>query len=134
VPIAPSRRARSGHTAARTPNPSARRADAAPGRRTSEGPGRQHAEPDIDPAIEKLPLRGCPKALNKLFECPAEPVTLVVTREAIRELARAMRDRTGNLPPLPGIFPDYSEPIVRNQPEGRELAMDAGACHRRFSR
>ena len=26
---------------------------------------------------------------------------------AIRELARAMRDTTGNLPPLPGIFPDY---------------------------
>jgi hypothetical protein len=27
-----------------------------------------------------------------------------------------MNDRTGNLPPLPGIFPDYPEPIVRNQP------------------
>ena len=42
---------------------------------------------------------------------------------AIRELARAMGDRTGNLPPLPGIFPDYPAPIVRNRPEGRELAM-----------
>jgi putative SOS response-associated peptidase YedK len=38
-------------------------------------------------------------------------------------LAGAMRDRTGNLPPLYGIFPDYSAPIVRNQPEGRELMM-----------
>jgi len=27
------------------------------------------------------------------------------------------------MPPLPGIFPDYSAPIVRNQPEGRELVM-----------
>jgi putative SOS response-associated peptidase YedK len=44
-------------------------------------------------------------------------------QQAIRELARAMRDRTGNLPPLYGIFPDYSAPIVRNQPEGRELMM-----------
>jgi putative SOS response-associated peptidase YedK len=44
-------------------------------------------------------------------------------QQAIRELARAMNDRTGNLPPLPGIFPDYSAPIVRNQSEGRELAM-----------
>jgi putative SOS response-associated peptidase YedK len=34
-----------------------------------------------------------------------------------------MGDRTGNLPPMPGIFPDYSAPIVRNTPEGRELAM-----------
>jgi putative SOS response-associated peptidase YedK len=34
-----------------------------------------------------------------------------------------MHDRTGNLPPLPGIFPDYSAPIVRNTADGRELAM-----------
>ena len=44
-------------------------------------------------------------------------------QQAIRELARAMSDRTGNLPPLPGVFPDYAAPIVRNQPDGRELAM-----------
>jgi putative SOS response-associated peptidase YedK len=44
-------------------------------------------------------------------------------QQAIRELARAMSDRTGNLPPLPGVFPDYAAPIVRNQPEGRELTM-----------
>lgn len=35
----------------------------------------------------------------------------------------AMTDRTGNMPPLPGIFPDYAAPIVRNQPAGRELTM-----------
>jgi putative SOS response-associated peptidase YedK len=34
-----------------------------------------------------------------------------------------MTDNTGNLPPLPGIFPDYAAPIVRNQPGGRELMM-----------
>jgi putative SOS response-associated peptidase YedK len=43
---------------------------------------------------------------------------------AIRELARAIRDRTGNLRPLPGVFPDYAAPIVRTAPDGvRELAM-----------
>ena len=42
---------------------------------------------------------------------------------AIRELARAMHDRTGNLPPMPGIFPDYPAPIVRNGADGRELVM-----------
>jgi len=43
--------------------------------------------------------------------------------QAIREAARAMRDTTGNLEPLPGVFPDYSAPIVRNAPDGvRELA------------
>jgi len=44
-------------------------------------------------------------------------------QQAIRELSRAMTDRTGNLPPLPGIFPDYPAPIVRNQADGRELTM-----------
>ena len=44
-------------------------------------------------------------------------------QQAIRELAGALRDRTGNLPPLSGIFPDYAAPIVRNQPGGRELTM-----------
>jgi hypothetical protein len=43
---------------------------------------------------------------------------------AIRELAGAMRDLTGNLPMLPGVFPDYSAPIVRTAVDGvRELAM-----------
>jgi putative SOS response-associated peptidase YedK len=46
------------------------------------------------------------------------------SQAAIRELTRAMYDRTGNLPPLPGIFPDYSAPIVRNGEDGfRELVM-----------
>jgi putative SOS response-associated peptidase YedK len=44
-------------------------------------------------------------------------------QQAIRELTRAMSDRTGNLPPLPGVFPDYTAPIVRNTVDGRELAM-----------
>ena len=45
-------------------------------------------------------------------------------QQAIRDLARAMRDTTGNLPSLPGIYPDYPAPIVRNAPDGvRELAM-----------
>jgi hypothetical protein len=49
-------------------------------------------------------------------------------QQAIREVARAMLDRTGNLPPLLGVFPDYPAPIVRNAAEGRELTMAGGAC------
>src|SRR5580700_6993879 len=45
-------------------------------------------------------------------------------QQAIRRLARAMRDLTGNMPMLPGVFPDYFAPIVRNAGDGvRELAM-----------
>lgn len=50
--------------------------------------------------------------------------SLTKGQAAIVALARAMRDITGNLPPLPGIFPDYTAPIVRNAADGvRELAV-----------
>ncbi|MDR4308234.1 SOS response-associated peptidase [Chelatococcus sambhunathii] len=49
--------------------------------------------------------------------------SLTKGQAAIRELARALVDRTGNLPPMPGIFPDYPAPIVRNGAEGRELVL-----------
>ena len=44
-------------------------------------------------------------------------------QQAIREPGRAMVDRSGNMPPLPGIFPDYGAPIVREGPAGRELVL-----------
>jgi len=44
--------------------------------------------------------------------------------EEIRAFARHLRDITGNKPPQPGVFPDYSAAIVRNAPDGvRELAF-----------
>lgn len=46
-------------------------------------------------------------------------------RQAIIDLTRAMTvsDSVGNLEPMPGIFPDYAAPIVRNMEGKRELAM-----------
>jgi putative SOS response-associated peptidase YedK len=45
-------------------------------------------------------------------------------QQAIRDLAGAMHDLTGNLPMLRGVFPDYSAPIVRIAGDGvRELTM-----------
>ena len=45
--------------------------------------------------------------------------------DAIRRLfgVEAGRDHTGNLPSMPGIFPDYPAPIVRNGSGGRELVL-----------
>jgi putative SOS response-associated peptidase YedK len=42
---------------------------------------------------------------------------------AIIALTRALRDSTGNLPILPGIFPDYRAPVVANKGGIRELCM-----------
>ena len=39
-------------------------------------------------------------------------------QQAIRELARAMSDRTGNLPPLPEVFPDYAAQSSATSPSG----------------
>jgi putative SOS response-associated peptidase YedK len=45
-------------------------------------------------------------------------------QQAIRDLYRAATDRAGNMPLLPGIFPDQLAPVVRTAREGgRELAM-----------
>jgi|SRR5450631_3385765 putative SOS response-associated peptidase YedK len=44
-------------------------------------------------------------------------------RQAIRDFVRAVRSDVGNMPPLPGVFPDYQAPIVRDGAEGRELVM-----------
>lgn len=43
--------------------------------------------------------------------------------QAIIDLVGELRNNAGNLPPLPGIFPDYPAPIVRNADAGREIVM-----------
>lgn len=49
--------------------------------------------------------------------------SLTTNQEAIRRLFRVERDLAGNLPAMPGIFPDYPAPIIRVAADGvRELA------------
>ena len=48
---------------------------------------------------------------------------MLKSQEAMRRLFDGLIDRAGNMPPLPGIYPDYSAPIIRNGAEGRELVM-----------
>lgn len=42
-------------------------------------------------------------------------------RQLVLDIGR-INENVGNLEPQTGIFPDYAAPIVRNTPEGRELA------------
>src|SRR5579875_867982 len=50
--------------------------------------------------------------------------SLTKGQQAIRELTDAMLDLTGNLAAMPGVFPDYRAPIVRNGAGGqRELTL-----------
>ena len=51
--------------------------------------------------------------------------SMTKTQDARRQFFRSKQDRTGNLPPLPGIFPDYymAPTVRRGQDDGRELVM-----------
>ncbi len=50
--------------------------------------------------------------------------SMTSNQRAILDLIRAMRDQTGNLQPLPAVFPNKLAPIVRVAPDGvRELVM-----------
>ena len=43
--------------------------------------------------------------------------------DAIRRLFEALNSKVGNLPSMPGIYPDYPAPVVRNADGGREITM-----------
>lgn len=49
--------------------------------------------------------------------------SITKNQAAIRDLFRVTQDGAGNLPPMPGVFPDYLAPIVRPADGGRELIM-----------
>ena len=44
-------------------------------------------------------------------------------QDHIRREFRVNWDDTGNIPPLPGIFPDVMAPVVRNDGDGRRMQM-----------
>lgn len=50
--------------------------------------------------------------------------SLTKGQDAIRAFTKAMTDTTGNMPSLPGIFPDQLAPVVHTRKDGkRELSM-----------
>ncbi len=49
--------------------------------------------------------------------------SLTKGQSAIRTWFDTVNDRTGNLPPLPGIYPDYQAPVVWNGEDGPVLSM-----------
>src|SRR4051812_18347535 len=51
--------------------------------------------------------------------------SITTNQEAIIRLFRKVNRYVGNLAPMPGVFPDYPAPVIRNtdEGEGRELIM-----------
>jgi putative SOS response-associated peptidase YedK len=50
--------------------------------------------------------------------------SVTTNQEAIRRLFGDLFDRTGNLAPMAGVYPDYKAPVIRNGKDGkREMAL-----------
>ena len=49
--------------------------------------------------------------------------SITMNQAAIIALFRVINRYVGNLPPMPGVFPDYPAPIVRKAGAERELTM-----------
>jgi hypothetical protein len=58
---------------------------------------------------------------NAQFICNLYSIT--TEQAAIAALFRVVNRYVGNLPPMPGIFPDYPAPAVRNSGGEREMTM-----------
>jgi putative SOS response-associated peptidase YedK len=56
-----------------------------------------------------------------VIECNLYSIT--TNQEAIRQLFRVVNRYIGNLPPMPGVFPDYPASVVRNSGAERELVL-----------
>jgi hypothetical protein len=59
--------------------------------------------------------------------------SITTNQAAIISLFRVINQHVGNLPPMPGVFPDYPAPVVRQPDGGLELIMMMrwGRCLRR---
>lgn len=46
-----------------------------------------------------------------------------ISQNGVRLPKTLTKHETGNLAPMPGVFPDYPAPVIRNTDRGREMAM-----------
>ena len=61
--------------------------------------------------------------------------SITTNQAAIIALFRAMNHNVGNLPPMPGVFPDYSAPIVGNAKVSGDTVKNFSAhAYRRVER
>jgi hypothetical protein len=49
--------------------------------------------------------------------------SITTSQAAIAGLFRRMNRYVGNLPPMPGVFPDYPAPVIRNAGDAEEIIL-----------
>jgi putative SOS response-associated peptidase YedK len=58
--------------------------------------------------------------------------SITTNQAAIAALFGVINRYVGNLPPMPGVFPDYPAPVIPNTEAGSEMTMMRWgiSCHR----
>src|ERR1700747_2581894 len=49
--------------------------------------------------------------------------SITTNQAAIAGLFRRMNQYVGNLPPMPGVFPDFPAPVIRNAGDAEEMVL-----------
>src|SRR3954452_24322022 len=52
--------------------------------------------------------------------------SVTTNQAAIIALFRVINRYVGNLPPMPGVFPNYPAPVIRNTGDGCEMTLRRG--------
>jgi putative SOS response-associated peptidase YedK len=69
-----------------------------------------------------ISTRGCSTTeISGAFVCNLYSIT--TNQAAIIALFRVVNRYVGNLAPMPGVFPDYPAPVVRNTDAGTEMTL-----------
>jgi hypothetical protein len=61
------------------------------------------------------------KSFGEAWVCNLYSIT--TNQVAIAALFRVLNRYVGNLAPMPGVFPDYPAPVVRNTDAGSEMVL-----------
>src|SRR5882757_3895386 len=77
----------------------------------------------LETARELAEVQSARHPLTDLQDDMCNLYSITTNQEAIRALFRVMNRYVGNLPAMPGVFPDYPAPVIRNAGNGRELVM-----------
>src|ERR1700716_3594574 len=64
---------------------------------------------------------GFAEAVDPVSDAMCNLYSITTNQAAIIALFRVLNRYVGNLPPMPGVFPDYPAPVVRNVGAEREL-------------
>ena len=57
--------------------------------------------------------------------------SVTTNQAAITGLFRRLNRYIGNLPPMPGVFPDYPAPVSRNVGDAQEMMLMRWGCRHR---